>query len=112
MSVHRWEGRCLADDPFAGDYGGSGGSDRVLSDRMVTARKGGDCQACGQNAEPGTRNRVRCEVYDGELMVFRWCEPCCFGMAVYDVRPSILDRRIAFRKAAAFLQSNRQGEGG
>lgn len=92
---YRWEELCMADDPFAGDFGDAG--DRVLLDKMVTARKGGECSACGQNAEPGTRNRVRSEVYDGELMSFRWCERCCFAMAVYDIRPSILDRRIAER---------------
>lgn len=93
----RWEALCLADDPFAGDYGGSGSSDGVLSDRMVTNRKGGKCSTCGGECAPGTRNRVRAEVYDGEFMRFRWCQQCCFGMALYDIRPSILDARIARR---------------
>jgi hypothetical protein len=93
----RWEQLCLADDPFAGDYGGSGSNDGVLSDKMVTNRKGGTCSTCGGPCEPGTRNRVRAEVYDGEFMRFRWCVRCSFGMAVYDIRPSILDTRIALR---------------
>jgi hypothetical protein len=93
--IFRWEAMCLADDPFAGDYSGDGSSDAVLSDKMVTNRKGGVCQSCGGHCEPKTRNRVRVEVYDGELMRFRWCQMCCFGMAVYDIRPSILDKRIA-----------------
>lgn len=93
--IYRWESLCLADDPFAGDEGGSGDSDAVLSDKMVTNRKGGTCDTCRGECQPGTRNRVRTEVYDGELMRFRWCEPCCFGMAVYNIRPSILDARIA-----------------
>lgn len=76
-----WEAQCLADDPFAGDFGGAGDSDRILSDKMVTARKGGECHTCAEIAQPGTRNRVRTEVYDGELMSFRWCEPCCRLMA-------------------------------
>lgn len=69
--VHRWEADCMADDPFAGDYGGSCDSDAVLSDKMVTNRKGGTCSTCEGECLPGTRNRVRVEVYDGELMRFR-----------------------------------------
>ncbi len=94
-NAFRWEPLCLADDPFAGDYGGSGSSDGLLSDKMVTNRKGGICSTCGEQCEPKTRNRVRAEVYDGEFMRFRWCVKCCFGMAVYGIRPSILDARIA-----------------
>lgn len=90
----RWEAACLADDPFAGDFGGSGDGDRVLSDRMVTNRKGGICHNCAGDCAPGTRNRVRAEVYDGDLMRFRWCQLCCFAMAVYDRRPSIAERLI------------------
>jgi hypothetical protein len=91
----RWEALCLADDPFAGDFGGAGSGDRVLSDKMVTNRSGGECSTCGEVCEPGARNRVRAEVYDGELMRFRWCAKCSFGMAIYDLRPSYLDARIA-----------------
>jgi len=97
MMAFRWEERCMSDDPFAGDFEGGGDSDRVLSDKMVTTRGGGTCQSCGGQCEKGTRNRVRTEVYDGELMGFRWCQPCCFGMAVYDIRPTILDTRIQQR---------------
>lgn len=43
-------GICLSDDPFAGDYGGAGGGDRVLSDKMVTNRKGGVCHMCAGSA--------------------------------------------------------------
>ena len=96
----RWEELCMADDPFAGDYGGSGAGDGVLADKMVTNRKGGTCSTCGGPCAPGTRNRVRSEVYDSEFMRFRWCETCCFAMAVYDIRPSLLDRRIEQRQAA------------
>jgi hypothetical protein len=91
----RWEPMCLSDDPFAGDYGGSGSNDGVLSDKMVTNRAGGTCSTCCDPCAPGTRNRVRVEVYDGEFMRFRWCVRCCFAMAVYGMRPSILDQRIA-----------------
>ena len=87
----------MSDDPFAGDQDGGGSGDTCLSDKMVTNRKGGTCSSCGGYCEPKTRNRVRTEVYDGELMRFRWCQSCCFGMSVYDIRPSILDQRIAKR---------------
>jgi hypothetical protein len=111
IAAHRWEPLCLSDDPFAGDYGGSGGGDSILSDKMVTNRKGGTCSTCGEPCEPKTRNRVRVEVYDGELMRFRWCVKCSFGMAVYDIRPSILDSRIANRLGKLSLGDERQGEG-
>lgn len=91
----RWENECLADDPFAGDFGGSCHGDGVLSDKMVTNRKGGTCHNCDGECAPGTRNRVRVEVYDGDLMRFRWCQTCCFAMAVYDIRPSIAERLIS-----------------
>jgi hypothetical protein len=95
-NAYRWEARCLADDPFAGDYGGSGGDDCVLSDRMVTNRGGGTCHMCAGPCAPGTRNRVRVEVYDGELMRFRWCVQCCFAMAAYALgRFSLADKREA-----------------
>ena len=105
MSVpFRWEAQCLADDPFAGDYGGSGDGDGVLSDKMVTNRKGGTCHMCAGECTPGTRNRVRAEVYDGEFMRFRWCVECCFAMAVYGLgRFSIADRRIATGDARRHL---------
>lgn len=95
MKAFRWEDLCMSDDPFAGDFGGGGGGDRVLSDKMVTNRKGGTCHNCAGECEAGTRNRVRSEVVDGDLMRFRWCQTCCFSMAVYGIRPSIADRLIA-----------------
>ena len=76
----------------------------MLSDKMVTNRKGGTCHNCAGECHPGTRNRVLVEVYDGELMRFRWCQTCCFAMAVYDIRPSLGDRLNALgqqRRAAA-----------
>jgi hypothetical protein len=90
----RWESRCMSEDPFAGDFGDG---EVVLSDKMVTARGGGKCHACGGTCEPQTRNRVLTERDGGDLITFRWCQPCCFGLAVYDIRPSILDARIGYR---------------
>lgn len=109
----RWESACLADDPFAGDYGGACAGDGVLSDKMVTNRKGGVCQTCAGECAPGTRNRVRVEVYDGELMSFRWCQTCCFAMAVYPTRPSLADRQEAIgheRRQQANLPAKARGD--
>jgi hypothetical protein len=97
----RWEDRCLADDPFAGDFGNG---EVALSDKMVTNRKGGTCHTCHGECEPGTRNRVLTERGDDGLETFRWCQLCCFAMAVYDIRPSIADARFElgeFRRRAA-----------
>ena len=88
--MFRWEGRCMSDDPFAGDFGDG---EVVLSDKMVTNRGGGECHTCGGHCLPGTRNRVRTERFDSELHRFRWCQTCCFAMAVYDIRPSLGDRQ-------------------
>lgn len=89
----------MACDPFAGDYDGAGSGDRVLSDKIVTARKGGECNTCGQQAQPGTRVRSRAEVYDGDLMNFRWCAICTAIMGFKDpyLADKALEKRIALR---------------
>lgn len=112
MSRFRWEDRCLSDDPFAGDFGSGEVS---LSDKMVTNRKGGTCHTCAGHCEPGTRNRVLTERGDEGLETFRWCEPCCFAMAVYDIRPSIADARHALgeeRRRQALAPDPARDEGG
>lgn len=83
----------LAHDPFAGDFGDQG--DRTLSDKIVTARKGGICHDCAEEIEPGTRIRARTDVVDGAIMRFRWCEACCTAMAVYGETPELLEARIS-----------------
>ncbi len=88
----RWEAEALADDPFAGDFGNG---EVALSDKMVTTRGGGICHTCASDCLPGTRNRVLTERGDEGLETFRWCQPCCFAMAVYGIRPSIGDARFA-----------------
>ena len=88
----RWETECLADDPFAGDFGNG---EVALYEKMVTNRKGGTCNTCAGPCEPGTRNRVLTERGDEGLATFRWCQSCCFAMAVYGIRPSIGDARQA-----------------
>lgn len=74
------EAECLHVDPFEGDFGGAGDADGVLSDKMVTARKGGPCHLCAGECIPKTRVRRRVEVYDGSLMTFSWCAECCEAM--------------------------------
>lgn len=69
--------KVLRFDPFQGDYGGSGDYDRVLKDKMVTARKPGPCHHCSTTIQPGDRVRSRSEIYDGDMMSFRWCSGCC-----------------------------------
>ena len=105
MSEMAWERDCLACDPFDGDYGGSGDSDGVLSDKMVTCRKPAKCHLCEGEAVPGTRIRRRAEVYDGEFMRFAWCHPCCQAMAhsdgddeAYMERQRIGDERRALER--------------
>lgn len=95
------EQRAMACDPFAGDYDGAGGGDRILNDKIVTARKGGECQCCAQQVIPGTRVRSRTEVYDGELMSFRWCAICTGFMGFKDpyLSERALEKRIALRNA-------------
>ena len=93
----QWEEGCLLANPFEGDYGGSGSYDRILSDKIVTVRKGGKCHTCEGAIEPKTRVRRRVEVYDGELMRFGWCTACCVAMAsndfdVYEARVAIGNR--------------------
>lgn len=97
--THPWEQNCMIVDPFEGDYGGSGDNDGVLSDKIVTARKGGECHTCAGPIVPGTRVRRRTEVYDGEFMRFGWCEPCCEAMANLD-DPDTYEGRIEIGRKA------------
>lgn len=73
----------LSCDPFEGDYGGAGDNDGILRDKIVRANKRhvGACHLCGGDIEKGARHRSRSEVYDGDLMHFRWCPDCCAAMA-------------------------------
>ena len=45
------EAECLKTDPFEGDFGSPG--DKVLKDKIGTARKGGTCGICRQEIVPG-----------------------------------------------------------
>ena len=73
------EKKCLQTNPFEGDFGSPG--DRVLKDKISTARKGGLCGMCLQEIVPRERVRVLVAVFDGGLMSYRWCSECCAAMA-------------------------------
>lgn len=70
---------CLAFDPFADDFGSPG--DRIIKNKMVTARKGGKCDLCRQDIRRGERIRVMAGIFDDELLSHRWCHSCCEAMA-------------------------------
>ncbi len=73
------EVECLKTNPFEGDFGSPG--DKVLKDKIGTARKGGTCGMCRQEIVPGERVRLLAAVFDGTLMSYRWCSECCAAMA-------------------------------
>jgi hypothetical protein len=75
-----FEADVLAYDPFAGDFGDPSG--RLLSDKMVRAAKTHDgCHICAGPVAKGDRHRSRVEIFDGEMLSFRWCWSCCTAMA-------------------------------
>lgn len=78
MSLER-DTLILMFDPFDGDFGGQW--DKVLSDKMVVARKAHVCAHCDGPVSVGERHRSRSERVDGDLMSWRWCAACCDLMA-------------------------------
>ena len=74
------ERECLAFDPFQNTKGD--GDERILSDRIVTARKIGPCAICLEQIQPGERVRRQSAIVDGALESCRCCEACCKAMAV------------------------------
>lgn len=91
------ENDCLACRPFEGDFGSP--DDRILKDKMVTARKAGACFLCEQEITPGERIRTMAAVFDGELMSYRWCNACCAAMS-----KSWLDDGDAYEERAALTR--------
>lgn len=69
---------CLNYDPFAGDRDGG---IRMLSDRIVTARKRGPCCICFEDIVPQERIRRQTAIVDNRICSCRMCEPCCIAMA-------------------------------
>lgn len=88
---------CLDWFPFADDFGGPG--DRVLQDKVTTARKAGPCFDCMQPINPGDRIRTLSAKFDGELRRYRWCALCCEAMAAEDPTEA-MEARIAMRPSA------------
>ena len=91
------EADCLAYDPFQGDDV----DERMLSDKIVTARKPGPCCICGETIKPGERVRRQAAIVDGEMFSCRCCEACCEAMAVSwtdDGRE--IDRRTSMWRSA------------
>ena len=73
------ETECMAFNPFENTKGDS--NERIISDCIVTSRKGGKCCICWQEIQPGTRIRTQKAVVDGEFCSCRICTTCCAAMA-------------------------------
>lgn len=102
MGVDFNEAHALMADPFAGDFGELG--DKTLSDKIVKARKGYECNDCCGTISPGEKCRARTDVTDGDIQRYRWCQHCCAAMAVdgsedEDESGSEWGRRIAIGDA-------------
>jgi len=66
---------------------------RLISDKIVLARKDTTCMICFQPAYAGTHHRVETAVVDGEMRSCHYCEICCAAMAVaFDDDAPILAR--------------------
>lgn len=75
----------LAYNPFAEDAHADG--DRKYFDRIVTARKPGNCFICDLPVEAGTNVRSIVGIVGGEFFHGRICEPCCDAIAEAGMRP-------------------------
>ncbi len=73
------EKECLAFDPFTNTKGDS--DERILSDRIVLARKAGLCSICGGTIQPGEYVRRQAAIVDREMCSCRCCQACCVAMA-------------------------------
>lgn len=94
------ESDCLKYYPFDGDFGAPG--DRTLSDRIVTARREGECHDCAQTIHRGERTRRLCAIFDKEMRSYRWCEACCCAMAgSWTDSGAALEARAALRHRMA-----------
>lgn len=111
-ATQSWEAGCMSCDPFEGDYGGAGDRDALLSDKIVKAKIDSECHTCAGPVVRGQLARVRAEVYDGEFMRFRWCEPCCRAMAASAEDPDVFEARCALgaeRRSAASTGNRNDG---
>lgn len=83
-AVDTWMERVLKVNPFEGDRGGA--DDRVLSDKIVGARKVHfpGCCCCLQGIAKHEAHRALVAVFDGQLRAYRWCQECCIAMVMAD----------------------------
>ncbi len=65
-------------DLFQGDYGAPG--DTELANKIVTGRGVYKCFICKGEISKGERHRSCTWIFDGELMSYRCCNPCCVAM--------------------------------
>ena len=101
----------LAVDPFEGDFGMPG--DLTLKNKIVTARKAGECHLCGGQVEPGTRVRVMTEKFEGRLLYYRWCNECCKAMGeswndggkAYEARARLRQKQARLSQQSTALHS-------
>ena len=54
---------------------------RTVRNAMVRTRKVHACQNCGESIPAGARVRSLTQAFEGEIMTWRWCVPCCDAMA-------------------------------
>jgi len=100
------EAECLKTNPFEGDFGSPG--DKVLKDKIGTARKGGTCGMCRQEIVPGERVRLLAAVFDGTLMNYRWCSECCAAMAAsWTDNGEAWEARARLGRKSSNVQGNR-----
>ena len=76
---------------------------KLLSDKIVLARKDATCMICFQPAYAGTHHRVETAIVDGEISSARYCELCCAAMAVDldDDEPILARFRLADMRSRA-----------
>ena len=74
------EVKCLQVNPFEGDFGSPG--DKVLKDKIVTARKSRPCGMCRQYIAPGERVRTLAAIFDGDMKDYVWCSTCCHALSI------------------------------
>lgn len=101
------EAACLHWHPFADDFGEPG--DRVLSDKVTTARKAGPCFDCEQPIAPGDRTRALSAKFNGELKRYRWCAACCVAMTADDPTEA-MEARLALRGTCGVMGTHHQSK--
>ena len=103
------EADCLAYDPFQGDDV----QERMLSDKIVTARKEGPCCICFETIKAGERVRGQAASVDGEMFSCRCCEACCIAMAQSwaDAGEAIEERTAMGMRRSGMLPAAHAGEG-